>query len=84
MIVLSSCIGVISGIVGLFVSYHSDVAAGGTIVLVATAIFTAAWLFAPEHGFVTSRILRRRMAAGHEPESRIVFESPEIQTPGRH
>jgi manganese/iron transport system permease protein len=84
MIVLSASIGVLSGVVGLFVSYHNDVAAGGTIVLVATAIFGAVWLFAPEHGFVTSRLLRGRLVATAEPEARIVFESPEIQSPTRH
>ena len=83
MIVLSSTIGALSGVLGLFISYHSDVAAGGTIVLVATAIFGLVWLFAPDHGLVTSQLLRGRLAGG-EPEAHIVFESPEIQTPGRH
>ena len=69
---------------GLFISYHNDVAAGGTIVLVATAIFGLVWLFAPEHGLVSGWLLRGRLATRGEPEAVIVFESPEIQTPGRH
>lgn len=83
MMLMSAAIGVTSGVVGLYVSYHNDIAAGGTIVLVATGIFGLVWLFAPEHGFVTTRLFRRRLLQP-EPEARIVFESPEIQTPGRH
>ena len=80
MIVLGSLIGVVSGIVGLYISYYQDVAAGGTIVLVATALFALAWLFAPNHGYVTTRLLARRLALSGA-EATILFESPEIQTP---
>jgi manganese/iron transport system permease protein len=80
MILLGAAIGVLSGIVGLYVSYYSDVAAGGTIVLVATGIFGVAWLFAPEHGYVMTHLVQRRLAGG-TPETTILFESPEIQTP---
>jgi manganese/iron transport system permease protein len=79
MIVLSSGIGVLSGVVGLYISYHQDIAAGGTIVLVATAIFGLVWLFAPDHGFVATRLLRGRLATRRIPEARVVFESPEIR-----
>lgn len=80
MIALSALMGVVSGIVGLYISYYNDVAAGGTIVLVATAAFALAWLFAPDHGYVMTRVLQRRLAAGG-PEATIIFESPEIQSP---
>ena len=50
MLGLSAGIGVTSGVIGLFVSYHTNVAAGATIVLVATALFGAVWLLAPVHG----------------------------------
>ncbi|HEY8768448.1 MAG TPA: iron chelate uptake ABC transporter family permease subunit [Dehalococcoidia bacterium] len=83
MIVGSAAIGAVSGVVGLWVSYYNNVAAGGTIVLVATAFFALVWLFAPNHGFISTRLLRRRLATG-VPETRVVFESPEIQIPGRH
>jgi manganese/iron transport system permease protein len=79
MMVLSSAIGAASGVIGLYISFHNDVAAGGTIVLVATALFGIVWLLAPEHGFLASRLPRRVQTA--EAEARIVFESPEIQTP---
>jgi manganese/iron transport system permease protein len=83
MIVLSALIGAASGVVGLYISYHNDVAAGGTIVLVATAIFGLAWLFAPDHGLVATRLLRGRLTT-REPEATIIFESPELQTPSQH
>jgi manganese/iron transport system permease protein len=84
MILLSAAIGALSGVGGLYISYHNDVAAGGTIVLVATGVFGLAWLLAPDHGYVSSRLLRHRLATGEAPEARIVFESPEISSPGRH
>ena len=59
MIGLSAAIGAMSGLFGLVVSYHADVAAGGTIVLVATALFGVAWLLAPRHGLVATRLVRR-------------------------
>jgi manganese/iron transport system permease protein len=63
----------------LYISYYHDVAAGGTIVLVSTAGFALAWLFAPDHGFVTSRLLRR-VAPIAAPEAQILVESPEIRS----
>ena len=79
---LSAAIGVASGIVGLYISYYNDFSAGGTIVLVATAIFALVWLFAPAHGYVFTNVLNRRLAGA--AETQVVFESPEIQAPGRH
>ncbi len=84
MMAISSTIGVVSGVAGLFISYYYDIAAGGTIVLVATAIFGLAWLLAPRHGFVTTQFLRRQLAQSELAETRVVFESPEIQAPGQH
>jgi manganese/iron transport system permease protein len=81
MMLLSATIGACSGVIGLFISYHQDVAAGGTIVLVATAIFVAVWLLAPRHGVLASQLARR--FAG-QPAAEVVFESPEIRTPGLH
>jgi manganese/iron transport system permease protein len=81
MMTLSALIGALSGVLGLFISYHQDVAAGGTIVLVATAVFGLTWLLAPQHGFVATTLMRRRLVSRVEPEARVVFESPEIQTP---
>src|SRR5215203_1636493 len=59
MVLLSAGIGVLSGIVGLYVSYHLAIASGASVVLVATGLFTIAFLFAPSSGIVTVAIRRR-------------------------
>jgi manganese/iron transport system permease protein len=63
MMAWSAGIGAGSGLLGLIISYHSNVAAGGTIVLVATLAFGVVWLCAPTHGFVATRVWARRLAA---------------------
>jgi manganese/iron transport system permease protein len=60
MLGLSAAIGAVSGVVGLVISYHANVAAGGTIVLVATGWFGLIWLLAPSHGAIASILARRR------------------------
>ena len=67
MIILSALIGAISGWLGLTVSYHAGIASGASIVLVATAIFMAAYLFAPRTGILTSTV-RRHLHHGHPEE----------------
>jgi manganese/iron transport system permease protein len=81
MMAVSAAIGVVSGVMGLFVSYHAGLAAGGLIVLVATGLFGLIWLGAPVHGVIASRVGRGRRALAAEAASRVVFESPEIRTP---
>ena len=81
MVLLSASIGAMSGILGLFISYHQDVAAGGTIVLVATALFTVTWLFSPAHGVITTGLLRRQLSGAIPAESAVLFESPQIRPP---
>jgi manganese/iron transport system permease protein len=81
LMALGALIGVVSGILGLFISYHQDVAAGGTIVLVATAIFAIVWLLSPQHGFITTQLLRRRLLQDDGAEAGVLFESPQIQGP---
>tara|TARA_Y100001968_G_scaffold75115_1_gene66516 strand:+ start:18132 stop:19001 length:870 start_codon:yes stop_codon:yes gene_type:complete len=49
--VLSS---VISSILGVYISYWSDIETGGSIVLVQTFIFLIAFLFAPRYGILKS------------------------------
>ena len=44
----------ISSIIGVYISYWSDVETGGSIVLVQTAIFLLAFLFAPRYGIFKS------------------------------
>ncbi|MBO4161355.1 anchored repeat-type ABC transporter permease subunit [Micromonospora antibiotica] len=55
MMLLAPLIGGASAVVGLYLSWSYDTPVGGTIVLVATVVFLAAWLFAPRHGLLTRR-----------------------------
>lgn len=50
MMAVSATIGVVSSVAGLYASYYFDVASGAAVVLVATAIFLVAYLFAPGRG----------------------------------
>ncbi|MFV0432863.1 MAG: anchored repeat-type ABC transporter permease subunit [Leucobacter sp.] len=59
MMLVSPLIGAASALVGLYVSWSFDLPAGGTIVLVATAVFLLAWLFAPRHGLLARRLRQR-------------------------
>jgi ABC-type Mn2+/Zn2+ transport system permease subunit len=56
---LSALIGALSGIAGLYLSYYLNVASGAAVVLIATALFLLAFLFAPRTGWVTLAIRRR-------------------------
>jgi ABC-type Mn2+/Zn2+ transport system permease subunit len=55
MMGVAAVIGAVSGITGVYTSYYLDVASGPAVVLVATAIFIAVFLFAPEKGVVWRR-----------------------------
>lgn len=61
MMVLSGLIGGFSSLVGLFASYHLNVASGAAIVLTTTLVFLVVFLFAPQRGLVWD--LSRRYAA---------------------
>jgi ABC-type Mn2+/Zn2+ transport system permease subunit len=61
MMLVSALIGIISAIGGLYASYYLNVATGGAMVLVATAIFVLVFLFAPARGVVW-RLGRGRLA----------------------
>jgi manganese/iron transport system permease protein len=52
MMVLAPAIGGLSALVGLYVSWSWDYPTGGTIVLVLTACFLAAWFLAPRQGLI--------------------------------
>jgi len=55
MMAVSALIGAFSGVVGLYASFYLNVASGAAVVLVATAIFALAFLFAPGRGLVWRR-----------------------------
>jgi len=60
MMALAPAIGALSALVGIYVSWSWDYPTGGTIVLVSTAFFLAAWFFAPRQGLIAKRRLRVR------------------------
>jgi manganese/iron transport system permease protein len=62
MMALSGLIGGFSSLIGLFASYHLNVASGAAIVLTTTAFFLLAFLFAPQRGLVWDITNRRRTA----------------------
>jgi ABC-type Mn2+/Zn2+ transport system permease subunit len=57
---LSAALGAASGLVGLAISLQWRVAAGATIVLVATGLFAISFLAAPHHGVIARWRARRR------------------------
>jgi manganese/iron transport system permease protein len=56
MMVLAAAIGATSGVIGLYLSYYVSIASGPAIVLVCTAFFLLAALFAPGRGWVWQRV----------------------------
>lgn len=75
MMAISSAIGALSGVIGLYCSFHFNIASGASVVLVATGAFLLVYLFSPKTGIVTATILRRRHYA-HPEDDRF----PEIET----
>jgi manganese/iron transport system permease protein len=63
MMLVSAVIGVVSSVLGLYASYYLDISTGGAIVLIATAVFVLAFLFAPRDG-IAWRMRRRAAARG--------------------
>jgi manganese/iron transport system permease protein len=52
---LAATIGAATGFSGAYLSYFLDGATGGVIVLLQTALFALAFLFAPKHGLLAAR-----------------------------
>ncbi|ODT48932.1 metal ABC transporter permease [Devosia sp. 63-57] len=59
LIVIAVTVGVLSCLVGAYLSYFLDGATGGVIVVLQTLVFLSAFLFAPTHGLLAAR---RRIA----------------------
>jgi len=60
MMLTGAAIGAVSAVSGLYLSYYVNVASGAAIVLVCTALFILAFLFAPSRGVLWSYLQRRR------------------------
>jgi manganese/iron transport system permease protein len=52
VMLVGAMVGIVSSVVGLYVSYYGEVASGACVVLVATCIFLLALVFAPRRGLV--------------------------------
>lgn len=64
LIALSVFIGAVTCFLGAYMSYFLDGATGGIIVVLQTAVFLLAFIFAPKHGILASkRIARDAIAA---------------------
>nr|WP_280136774.1 metal ABC transporter permease [Devosia soli] len=55
LLAIAVTIGTVTSFVGAYVSYFLDGATGGIIVVMQTAIFLLAFLFAPKHGLFAAR-----------------------------
>ncbi|WP_411033558.1 metal ABC transporter permease [Shinella sp. BYT-45] len=68
LIVIAAALGAGTSLIGAYLSYFLDGATGGIIVVLQTAIFLAAFLFAPKHGLLAAR-RRGRLALRAVEES---------------
>ncbi len=55
MLILSVCTGILTSIIGAYLSYFLDGATGGVIVVLQTFVFLSAFIFAPKHGILAAR-----------------------------
>ncbi|HZH53150.1 MAG TPA: metal ABC transporter permease [Microvirga sp.] len=62
LILISVAIGTLSSLVGAYLSYFLDGATGGVIIVLQTAVFLTAFLFAPKHGLLAARRQAREAA----------------------
>jgi manganese/iron transport system permease protein len=60
MMAMSTVIGGFSAITGLYISYYVNVASGAAVVLVCTALFILAFLFAPRKGALWRTLSQKR------------------------
>ncbi len=55
LLALAASIGAVTGFTGAYLSYFLDGATGGVIVLLQTALFALAFVFAPKHGLLAAK-----------------------------
>ncbi len=60
MMIVGAAIGAVSSVAGLYLSFYVNVSSGAAVVLVCTAFFAAAFLFAPSRGAVWTWVRERR------------------------
>lgn len=54
VMLLGALVGIVASTVGLYISYYAEVASGASVVLVATALFSLALVFAPRRGLLAT------------------------------
>lgn len=79
MMLLAPIIGGVAALIGLYVSWSWDFPTGGTIVLVLTTAFLAAWFFAPRNGLIVKTWHRRRPRPAERPPS--ARDTPPVPDP---
>ena len=67
MLALGSGIGALVGVAGYYLSFYLGTASGGTIVLLATAVFLIAFVASPTHGLLGHRMRRHPQHAAASP-----------------
>jgi ABC-type Mn2+/Zn2+ transport system permease subunit len=55
MMAVGAVVGALSSLIGLYLSYHADLATSAAVVLTATCFFLAAFLFSPRSGILWPR-----------------------------
>ncbi|WP_328821925.1 anchored repeat-type ABC transporter permease subunit [Nesterenkonia haasae] len=69
MMLLSPTIGAMTAFFGLYLSWAIDLPTGGTIVLLATAVFLLTWVLAPRHGLLGKWLASRSVDSEEETGS---------------
>jgi manganese/iron transport system permease protein len=55
MMAVGAVVGALSSLIGLYLSYHADLATSAAVVLTATCFFLVAFLFSPRSGILWPR-----------------------------
>lgn len=77
MIVLSSTIGALCGLTGLYISFYYGVPSGAAVVLTSTTVFGLVFMFAPRTGVVLTRLRQRLHHAHPEDDVNVVPDNPQ-------
>ena len=67
MLIISVATSVLSCFLGTYLSYHLDASTGGCIVVLMTALFVMAMLFAPKYGILPQKFRRLSHEAHLQP-----------------
>lgn len=56
MIILSSSLGAVSSVLGLFIGYSFNIAVGSSIVITSAIIFAISFLISPKQNFIKKKV----------------------------